>query len=64
MEAEVIEALSQLAQHSLTAAFISWGHRTFIENILQSENSYGRTYWLPQLLTGQLAAGTGLSKFP
>ncbi|MCP1639356.1 alkylation response protein AidB-like acyl-CoA dehydrogenase [Streptococcus gallinaceus] len=58
---DVIDALSQLAQHSLTAAFISWGHRTFIENILQSENSYGRTYWLPQLLTGQLAAGTGLS---
>ncbi|MHC3850367.1 acyl-CoA dehydrogenase family protein, partial [Streptococcus thermophilus] len=29
----VVDLLSELAQHSLTASFISWGHRTFIEYI-------------------------------
>lgn len=60
-KAEVIAFLSELAQHSLTAAFISWGHRTFIENILSSEPSFARETWLPELLTGKRAAGTALS---
>lgn len=59
--ADVIAFLSELAQHSLTAAFISWGHRTFIENILASEATFARETWLPDLLTGKRAAGTGLS---
>lgn len=58
---DVIDALTELGKHSLTAAFISWGHRTFIENILASANPYPRTVWLPELLTGQRSAGTGLS---
>ena len=58
---EVIAFLSELAQHSLTAAFISWGHRTFIENILASSNDSLKKSWLPDLLTGKLAAGTALS---
>ena len=60
-QTEVIGFLSELAQHSLTASFISWGHRTFIENILASSNDYARKTWLPDLLTGKLAAGTALS---
>lgn len=60
-QTEVIGFLSELAQHSLTASFISWGHRTFIENILSSSNDYTRKTWLPDLLTGKLAAGTALS---
>ena len=55
-QTEVIGFLSELAQHSLTASFISWGHRTFIENILASSNDYARKTWLPDLLTGKLAA--------
>ena len=58
---DVIEALTELGTHSLTAAFISWGHRTFIENILASENPYPRETWLPDLLTAERAGGTGLS---
>lgn len=58
---DVIEALTELGSHSLTAAFVSWGHRTFIENILASDNSYPRDTWLPELLTAKRAGGTGLS---
>lgn len=58
---DVIDALTELGYHSLTAAFISWGHRTFIENILASDNPYPRETWLADLLTGERAAGTGLS---
>lgn len=58
---EIINFLSELGSHSLTAAFISWGHRTFIENILVSENSYARENWLPDLISGNLSGGTGLS---
>ncbi|MEX2785547.1 acyl-CoA dehydrogenase family protein [Streptococcus sp. H49] len=60
-QSAVIEALTELGKQSLTAAFISWGHRTFIENILASSNPYPRTVWLSELITGQRAAGTGLS---
>lgn len=58
---DVIEILAELAQHSLTAAFISWGHRTFIDNILQTDNPYFRDHYLDQLLTGHYAGATGLS---
>lgn len=58
---EVVEFLSELARHSLTASFISWGHRTFIETLLASSNDVLKKSWLPDLLTGKLAAGTALS---
>lgn len=38
-----------------------WGHRTFIEYLLQSDNEPLRARWLPPLLTGQIAGATGLS---
>lgn len=58
---DLIEAVTELGYYSLTAAFISWGHGTLIQNILASENSYPRDNWLPSLLTGEIAGGTGLS---
>lgn len=58
---EVIDALTELASHSLTAAFAAWGHRTFIENILSSANTFAKENWLADLLTGKLAGATGLS---
>ena len=58
---EVIEFISELARHSLTAAFISWGHSTFIENILETENPYGRKNWLDDLISGKLSGGSGQS---
>ena len=58
---QVVDVLDELAQHSLTASFISWGHRTFIEYILASDNAYPRETWLKELYTGERAGGTGLS---
>lgn len=58
---KAIDAISEIAQYSLTAAFISWGHRTFIENVAKAENPIPRQTYLPALLTGEISAGTGLS---
>lgn len=58
---DAIEKVTEVAKLSLTAAFISWGHRTLIETLLSSENSTPKTLWLADLLHGKLSAGTGLS---
>jgi alkylation response protein AidB-like acyl-CoA dehydrogenase len=59
--ADAIEALANVAEHSLAAAFVFWGQRTFIEYLLQSPNQGLRTRWLGALLSGELAGATGLS---
>ncbi|ABE36028.1 hypothetical protein DR64_8325 [Paraburkholderia xenovorans LB400] len=58
---EAIEAVAGVAGHSLAAAFVFWGQRTFIEYLLQSPNEALRTRSLPMLLRGELAGATGLS---
>ncbi|MBM7636330.1 acyl-CoA dehydrogenase family protein [Streptococcus saliviloxodontae] len=58
---KVVDSLSELARYSLTASFIGWGQRTFIETVLASENDYLIDNWLDDLVTGRLSAGTGLS---
>jgi alkylation response protein AidB-like acyl-CoA dehydrogenase len=58
---DAVEALANVAEHSLAAAFVLWGQRTFIEYLLQSPNHGLRTRLLPALLTGELAGATGLS---
>jgi alkylation response protein AidB-like acyl-CoA dehydrogenase len=50
-----------VAEQSLTAAFVCWGQRTFIEYLLQSPNALLRERWLPDLLAGKKAGATGLS---
>lgn len=59
--ADAIEAVASVAAHSLTAAFVFWGQRTFIEHLLQSPNAVLRTRWLTALLHGEVAGATGLS---
>lgn len=58
---DAIEAIASVARRSLTAAFVFWGQRTFIEYLLQSENDPLRSRWLPALLAGERAGATGLS---
>ncbi|KXT73657.1 Butyryl-CoA dehydrogenase [Streptococcus sp. DD10] len=58
---DVVEVLAELAQHSLTASFISWGQRTFIDNILHTNNPYFKEVYLEKLLTGEYAGATALS---
>jgi alkylation response protein AidB-like acyl-CoA dehydrogenase len=58
---DAIEAIAGVATHSLTAAFVFWGQRAFIEYLLQSSNAGLRDRWLPRLLPGDWAGATGLS---
>ncbi|KWO11448.1 acyl-CoA dehydrogenase [Burkholderia cepacia] len=59
--ADAIDTVAAVAQRSLTAAFVLWGHRTFIEYVLQSDNNALRARWLTPLLDGEVAGATGLS---
>ncbi len=64
---DVIDILAELAQHSLTASFISWGQRTLIDNILHTDNAYFKEVYLEKLLSGEYAGATALSnavKYP
>lgn len=56
-----VEAIAQVASHSLTAAFVFWGQRAFIEYVLQSDNPGLRERLLDDLLSGRKAGATGLS---
>lgn len=56
-----IEALAEVSARSLAAGFVFWGHRTYVEYLLQSPNERLRERLLPNLLDGRLAGATGLS---
>lgn len=58
---QAVQSIQEIATHSLTAAFISWGHRTLIENLLAGSNPAPRQRFLADLLAGKLSGGTGLS---
>lgn len=58
---QAVAGIAGLAEHSLTAAFVCWGQRAFIEYLLQSPNTALRERLLPALLSGELAGATGLS---
>lgn len=58
---DAIEAIAAVAERSLTAAFVFWGQRTFIEYLLQSPNAALRGAWTATLVEGGHAGATGLS---
>lgn len=58
---DAIEAIAAVAERSLASAFVFWGHRTFIEYVLQSPNERLRERWLAPLLRGEIGGATGLS---
>lgn len=58
---DAIGAISEVAEHSLTSAFVFWGHRTFIEYLLQSPNAAMAERLVRSLVCGQRAGATGLS---
>ena len=58
---DAIDAIADVASHSLTAAFVFWGQRAFIEYLLQSPNRELGDRLLGELLDGSLAGATGLS---
>ena len=58
---DAIEAIAKVAEQSVTAAFVFWGQRCFIEFLLQSENRALAERRLPGLLAGTQAGASGLS---
>lgn len=56
-----IGVVADLAEHSLSAAFVFWAQRAFIECLLQSPNRPLAEQLLPPLLDGTLAGAPGLS---
>lgn len=58
---DAMQVIAELAQHSLTAAFVCWGQRAFIEYLLHGDNPELRERQLPALLAGEQAGATGLS---
>ena len=59
--ADGVAAIAAVSEISLTAGFVFWGHRTFIEYLLQSPNEALRQRLLPDLLAGSRAGATALS---
>lgn len=58
---DAVAAIASVSQVSLAAGFVFWGHRSFIEYLLQSPNEKLRDRLLPDLLAGRRAGATGLS---
>ena len=58
---DAIDAVAAIAEHSVTAAFVCWAQRSFIEYLLASSNAALRTRWLAPLLDGRRAGASGLS---
>ncbi|MEW6644886.1 MAG: acyl-CoA dehydrogenase family protein [Pseudomonadota bacterium] len=56
-----VEAIAAVSRLSLAAGFVFWGHRTFIEYLLQSPSAALRDKLLADLLAGRRAGATGLS---
>jgi alkylation response protein AidB-like acyl-CoA dehydrogenase len=56
-----VEAVAAVSECSLAVGFVMWGHRTYIEFLLQSPNAALREKLLPDLLAGRVAGAAGLS---
>ena len=55
-----IEAIADVAEYSLTAAFVAWSQRTYIHYIVHA-GRVERTAYFEPLLSGDYAGATGLS---
>jgi alkylation response protein AidB-like acyl-CoA dehydrogenase len=57
---DAVETVAGVSERSLSAGFVLWGHRTFIDYLLQSRNEALRQC-LPDLVAGRVAGATGMS---
>lgn len=57
---QAIEAIAQVAEYSLTAAFVAWSQRTYIHYIVHADLTHAKARFA-QLLAGEYAGATGLS---
>lgn len=58
---DAIEAIAAISEISLAAGFVFWGHRTYLEYLLQSPNAALRERLAPPILRGEIAGATALS---
>lgn len=58
---DAIETISQVAEYSVTAAFVSWSQRTYIEYLLTAKTDVLNEFRFDELLSGKYAGATGLS---
>lgn len=58
---DAIEIISQVAEYSVTAAFVSWSQRTYIEYLLTAKADALHEFRFDELLAGEYAGATGLS---
>lgn len=58
---DAIEAIAQVASHSLAAAFAFWGQRVLVQLLVDSDNAGLRARQLARLLAGEGAGASGLS---
>ena len=56
-----VQAIAEVAEHSLTAAFVLWAQRAFIDYLCVTDNAAARQAWLTRALAGDTAGATGLS---
>lgn len=56
-----VAAISRISEHSMAAGFVLWGHRVFMEYLIQSPNVALCERLLPDLRAGRVAGATGLS---
>lgn len=59
--ADALAAVIAVAEESLAASFILWGHRCYIEFLVQTPNAALREAQLADVLAGRVAGASGLS---
>lgn len=59
--ADAVQAVAEVAKHSLAAAFMLWGHRSYVEFLLRTPNAALRDRQLPEILSGERAGASALS---
>ena len=58
---DAVAVIASVSERSLAAGLVLWGHRCYVELLVQSPNRSLGEALLPELLAGRLAGATGLS---
>lgn len=58
---DAMMAIAAVAEESLAVAFMLWGHRSYLEYLLQTPDQALAERHLPELLSGKIAGASGLS---
>ncbi|WP_323010212.1 acyl-CoA dehydrogenase family protein [Paracoccus sp. (in: a-proteobacteria)] len=58
---DAVQAVAAVARESLAAAFVLWGHRCYVEFLVNTDNAALRDRQLPEILDGRVAGASGLS---